>query len=308
MRTNYIGDHVSHLELDPRYTNATTVRDRKRCLRALDAWLIATTGQGVERAATRSLQVWLANPRWSPNTRKAYTNHVLGAYRWWTEEGYLDGNPAAKIRPPEVPKAKARPMPDQFLAILLGEAWPLPTIAHLGAYEGLRRAEMCGLYREDISEDETFIRRAKGGLPATVPTHPLVWEHIRSLPEGPAELVDGLQLHPLLYGVCRRRLTPNGLSKLWIEARRRIGMPLHIVPHMLRHYCGTEVRRATNDIYVTAKVLRHSSAANAEIYSEVTDDERRDALRAMRTVTPARVAGSGRLLSGPTPSPASRAA
>lgn len=308
MNTDYIGDYVSALELDPHYTEVTA-RDRRRCLKALEAWLIHTTGCGLERATTKSLREWLANPSWAPNTKKAYTNHVIGAYRWWTTEGYMDGNPAAKIRPPDVPKGKARPMPDEYLAILLAEQWPLPTIAYLGAYEGLRRAEMCGLYREDITRESTFIRRAKGGLPDTVPTHPLVWEHIQSLPAGPAELVDDEVLHPLLYGAYRRQLTPNGLSKLWIETRARLGIPRHIVPHMLRHYCGTEVRRATHDIYVTAKVLRHKSAANAEIYSDVSDQERREALFAMRTVAPASgLAGTSRRQSGSSPSPASQAA
>ena len=51
----------------------------------------------------------------------------------------------------------------------------------------------------------------------------------------------------------------------------------HITPHKLRSTCGTNMYRATRDIYLVADVLGHSSTATTKKYTKVGLQDRKDA-------------------------------
>ena len=51
----------------------------------------------------------------------------------------------------------------------------------------------------------------------------------------------------------------------------------HITPHKLRSTCGTNMYRATKDIYLVADVLGHTSTATTKKYTKVGVQDRRDA-------------------------------
>ena len=51
----------------------------------------------------------------------------------------------------------------------------------------------------------------------------------------------------------------------------------HITPHKLRSTCGTNMYRATKDIYLVADVLGHKSTATTKKYTKIDNTERRNA-------------------------------
>lgn len=57
-----------------------------------------------------------------------------------------------------------------------------------------------------------------------------------------------------------------------------VGINKHITPHKLRSTCGTNMYRATKDIYMVAETLGHSSPATSRKYTKVDDTDRINAM------------------------------
>lgn len=251
-----IEEHIAALALTH---SPDTIQARHNVLRRLHEDL----PKGLGEATTEQLRAWLSRKHLSPWSRYTYTSHVLAAYRWWTRRGNLDGDPTADIERPSQPRGIARPIKEMHLAILLAQPEPMPTIALLGGYGGLRRSEICDVDREHVDEDLIIVVRPKGGHGAqTVPTHPIIWEHIKDLPDGPVVRWHG------------GRMRRMDLTHLWERTRLDLGLPKELVPHMLRHRYGTVIQREGRDLRVTQECMRHASVASTQIYTQVTDRQR----------------------------------
>lgn len=241
----------------------STIRDRGRCLRRLHQDL----PHGILYACREQLQAWLAYERWSRWTRATYSGHVLAFYPWLLARGYLEDDPTSGMKRPRSPVGVPRPATDQQIAIAMQAPEPLLTAVLLARYQGMRRAEIAACHREHIAEEMTLIPVAKGGDAQTVPTHPVVWEHVRRRPDGP--LVT--DRHGLELG-------PAKLSAVAMRWFRRHGMPGFGL-HQLRHRFGTDIQRQYRDIRVTQECLRHRSIASTQLYTAVTDNQRCAAVR-----------------------------
>jgi len=167
---------------------------------------------------------------------------------------------------PKAPRGQPRPVTDEQLAKLLGASEPLRTAFMLAAYSGLRRAEIARSRREHITEERILIPIAKGGDAQAVPTHPLLWAHVRDFPAGP--------LVPNSRG---EHFTLNALSQrvdYWMLTHGMKGVTLH----KLRHWFGSVVQREYGDIRVTQELLRHVSIATTQVYTAVATDAKRAAI------------------------------
>lgn len=271
-----------------------TIEDRIRCLRRLHEDLSC----GWVYACRELLIAWLEGPaepgrRWSPATKRVYTAHVVAGYAWLEEMGYLpDGNPAVRLPRPRLPRKEVRIATDEQLAVALTAPEPLRTAVLLATYQGLRRAECAGCWREDITEHTTTIRKAKGGEVQTVPTHPAVWAHVAGLPAGPLIADgDGVQLTPERLGyVAAAWFKAQG--DVFVERGRdsRQGFGLH---HFRRRF-GTIIQRTHRNLRVTQECLRHKSVTTtAQAYTLVTDEERGAAVRSIPWVDGNRAAPNG---------------
>lgn len=261
-----LDQHLTGLKAEGR--SANTIRDRGRCLRRLHEDL----PHGILYACTEQIQAWLAHDQWGRWSRYTYTGHVLAFYRWLTEQGYISEDPTRTIRRPSAPKCLPRPATDTQIAVALTAPEPLRTAVLLAMYQGMRRSEIAGARREHISEDLTIIPAAKGGNTQSVPTHPVVWEHVRDLPPGPLIVRDGTPLTAAhLSGYVLRWFRTHGLP--------RFGL------HMLRHWYGTTIQRELGDIRVTQECLRHASISSTQVYTQVTAGQRAKAVAALPRVT-----------------------
>lgn len=275
--TRLITEHLRWLTKRKR-ASQRTLDDRKRTLWFAHRHLPA----GLLRSREDEIETFLNQPAWKPWTVYTYDTALRVFYAWAAQKGKMTFDPMVELAKPPTPEPQPRPMRDEHLVLLLSGPEPIPTVTMLGRYQGLRLGEIAGLYREDITEAATSIRRAKGGQPATVPTHPLVWAHIQSLPFGPGVTVRGQTVHPLIWSPrTGKLLTPWQIGYLWRRTRRQLGLPEHVVPHCNRHRFGTDLRRATGDILIAAKGLRHKNLQNTRIYTEVADLEVAEAMLAL---------------------------
>lgn len=228
---------------------------------------------GIAHASRAELEAWLGNPGWKPATRNVYHFHVSKFYTWATDEDVdlLDLNPVARIPRSRARKGVPRPLTDgQVERILTSAAEPFRLFALIALETGLRCCEIAELHKADIGEDDVFVRRAKGGMSATVPGRPA------TLAAAIAHLLDGLIAE-----------TAGGVADAqWISKRsaghfsRQLHMP-GVGLHRCRHTFAERLRRAGGDAFLIKRSLRHASLASTQIYVGASDDECRRAVRGL---------------------------
>jgi integrase len=257
---NVIDEYLSYLS-DVRRVSPHTLRLRSTYMGQLTADI-----QLLE-ATTTQLQTWIARPdrEWAPRTINAVTATVRSFYRWASETGRIEGNPAAPLRTVSVPERRPRmASPAQIDAGLSSKRLEVRAMTLLGAECGLRVHEIAKLQRRE-REEEWLIIIGKGGRQRTVHMSP----ELRTV-------LDALEAkHPdsPWYFASRNggHVTTETL-RVW--SRRELGTN----PHSLRHRAGTSVYRGTgNNLRVTQVFLGHRYPATTAIYVHV---EREDLLQA----------------------------
>ena len=267
--SDLIEAHARHLRASG-HPEKTTIRGRVQIIRRLHDDL----PYGLCYASTEELTDWLgANEHWSQWTRATYAMHIRGFYSW-ADGRYLDGDPSAEMAKPKVPDCVPNPVTEEELAYALTHSPdPWQTAILLAAFAGLRASECARLRRENVTEDTIRIEVAKGGSPASVETHPLIWEQVNGRPRGP---------------LLRK---PNGdpVTGAWLSARQRdhfnkLGQPdVHL--HRFRHRYGTALLDGGANLEVVRQALRHKRITSTQGYTLVRNGQRRMAIRSLPAPT-----------------------
>jgi integrase len=267
--TDYIEVHVIHLKAggySPR-----TINDRQRLLRHVDAAL----PHGLYHSCREETEAYLARDL-ATETRAAYFGHLAGFWSHMTDgdDPYFHLNPMTGIKRPHVPPGTPDPVTDEDLRYCLARSdarWQL--VITLAAYDGLRRADICGLRREHVTAQRLRVVNGKGGQDAWLPTHPAVWALVEALPVG-----------PLLTRRDGRTCTPNWLGVMAkYHFAVRLGRPdIHL--HRFRHWTATALTEQGVPTAVVAGIMRHRSLATTQRYVQVTDGQRRLAVNTLPTL------------------------
>ncbi len=247
-----------------------TIEKRVWLLHKLNDWL----PWGLAYASTGELEEFIQhNPKWGDWARATYAMHIRGFYRWAADD-LLEVDPAARMARPRHPDSVPRPVTDDQLAHALEvspEPWKI-SIA-FGAFQGLRCSEGAGVKREHVTEERTYIVKAKGGSPATIDTHPYVWDLVRGRPAGP------LMWTPKGRPVTGRWLMTN--ERKFFDSIGLFGVTLH----RFRHTFATRLREEGYDLFLIQQAMRHRSITSTQGYTLVAGGQRRLAIRSLPTPT-----------------------
>ena len=208
---------------------------------------------------TRDLQAFLMQYRHlAPESRKSMTESVRLFYRWAVLEGLIDVSPADGLRRVRAPRGVPRPIPQHALRAALALADDETTLMILlGAYAGLRRAEIARVHSDDV-DGLAITVTGKGGVRRRVPIHPMLAGRLARIngwafpsPRRPGEHV-----------------TPDYVSD-------RLGrvMPAPYTPHSLRHYFATAAYRGTHNLRAVQQLLGHASPTTTALYTLVDEDD-----------------------------------
>lgn len=254
------------VDLLPAYTTwleswgaaASTVRVRTSVL----ARALAEAGD--DRGA---LLAWLARypDRW---TASSYHSHLRSFFSWAVEAGHLESDPLAGVRRPRAPRATPRPLTAEQAHDVV-EAAAGRTLAYvlLGLLAGLRAHEVAKIRGEDVSADSIYVL-GKGNQVAYVPTHPDLWQLAQEYPRRSWWFPS-----PVLPG---NHVTASAVSAAVSQVLRGLGLPgSH---HRLRHTYGTALLASGANLRVVQELMRHESVTSTQMYTRVTDDERRRAV------------------------------
>lgn len=218
-------------------------------------------------ARLSGIVAFLGNPAWKAATRSSARAALKVLFKWAVLEGIREDNPMDDIPQIRAPLPPPRPAPETAISHGLAHA-PDPRtrlVLLLGAYAGLRRAEIARLHADDIQENNTLRVFGKGGKTRIVPIHPLLKPHTDRIKQSggwffPSSHRDG----PVATRTINRLLTgvlPPGFST-----------------HTLRHRFATEVHRGSHDLRAVQALLGHSSLATTQRYVGVSDEALNDAV------------------------------
>lgn len=224
---------------------------------------LAETAKNPWTAKPLVLLEYVATPHWKPETRRSARSAVRGFYRWGHGMGYITENPALQLPTVAVPPPRPRPTPEHLVAQLVKRDDRLGLMAQLGAYAGLRAAEIARVHSRDLVGDELLVLGKGRKLRAVPVVHrPL----LRRL-----EAVDGWAF-PNGYG---HHLTPGHVSRLLSRA-----LPEGWTAHTLRHRMATQAYAGTRDLLAVGQLLGHSRPETTQRYVLMPDDALRRAMLA----------------------------
>lgn len=214
----------------------------------------------------QEVTAWLArNPNWKPATRRAARSALTTFFSWAHKHGHRPDDPAADTMPVRVPMPPPKPVPESVLTDAIGKAeGRVKLMLLLGAFAGLRRAEIATLHADNIELETGKLRvTGKGSKTRLIPIHPVL------LPLLEEVKAKGGWVFPNGRGT---PLTPTTVGRL---VKPYLG---NLSTHALRHRFASQVHANSHDLRAVQDLLGHASLNTTQRYLQVTDEQRHSAV------------------------------
>ncbi len=221
---------------------------------------------------------------------------VRAMFKYFFNKGYISVNNAAKV---STPKLHEKPIirldsDEVFDIINTAESGYGLTPHQLSYHEknkvrdsailmlflgtGIRISELVGLNNEDLNfKDNSFIVTRKGGSKSILYFDNDVAEALKRYIEYKDQTCDVIKEPDALFLSNKSsRITVRAVENM-VHKYAKIVSPLkNISPHKLRSTYGTQLYKATGDIYIVADVLGHRDVnTTRKHYAAISDDNRR---------------------------------
>lgn len=255
-----LDDHLDHLRarnLRPSYLQARSALLR-RLERHLDHDPLEADVDALRTYLDRGLRA---------GSRATEIAHLRSFYQWALIEGHIDRDPTVRLERPKQPAGQPRPIPTASLTVALASAIaPVRAMLYLAAYAGLRACEIAPLRGEHVLLDADpailVVLEGKGGATGTIPVSATLAAVLAELPRRGLLFprIDGKEGPMSRWRVCQ----------MCNQHLHRQGIPDTL--HSLRHWYGTELYRATRDLRLTQKLMRHASSATTDRYTFIADE------------------------------------
>lgn len=221
---------------------------------------------------------------YSPGTLAVLNTTLNTALNHAVRDGLMASNPLKRQPVPRAGRSSSKALSDAQIDSLTKALDPSDgrqLAALLCLLCGIRKGEAVALRWEDWDGESVHVERADDGKGNDKP--PKTSAGVRSVP-APSWIVpvlDGLKKGsdaPMCPDFFGRRLSSNALGTWWHDNRERFGVTCSL--HELRHSYLTRLARAGVHPRVMMSLAGHDSMAVClEIYSHVSDDLQRDAVR-----------------------------
>lgn len=204
-----------------------------------------------------------------PGSINAYIRHLRSVFNKCVEWKYLPASPFRTLR--EVPKEHKAPafIPSADIASFLAGISDMDERRILTAYiySGRRRAELLALEWKDVdlAKEEYYVAKSKAHLSRWYPMHAMLKAVFESI--GPGE-----------GRVFSRWSHPDSVTDIGTKAFKAANMP-GMTLHKLRHTFATLLLDEGVDMRTIGSLLGHADMRATEIYSHVTDNRQRNALK-----------------------------
>jgi integrase/recombinase XerC len=210
-------------------------------------------------------------------------------FNWLTNHGALDANPATAVRPPKrekrLPKALTADQAVTLAAHEGDDSWLQArdhALVELMYSSGLRLSELVSLDWRHFEPDGDARRSAswidlasgeatvlgKGSKTRTVPIGAPACAALARWLERRAE-VKGCDARALFVSARGGRLTARSVQARLGQLARRLGLGIHVHPHVLRHSFASHVLQSSGDLRAVQEMLGHASIASTQVYTHL---------------------------------------
>ncbi len=253
---------------------------RRNYARALERLFALNHGVSLERLEAQHLRRTVSQLHaggMSGRTIAYVLSGWRGFFNWLVKHRGFSRNPCVGLRAPKSAKALPKALSPDLMARLLESQPEGPAQARDKAMfelfysSGLRLAELVGL---DAVDGEGILREAevtvtgKGAKTRLVPVGSkacaaiATWLAERAKLARPGETA-------LFVGARGLRISASSVRYALAHWARRLGLPQHVHPHMLRHSFATHLLQSSGDLRAVQEMLGHSSISTTQVYTHL---------------------------------------
>jgi integrase/recombinase XerC len=266
--------HLTHERRMSGHTRAAYRRDLTRLLRfcerrGLSEWC------GLDNAQVRAFAAAEHAGGLSPRSIQRRLSAARTFYEFLLREGCTPLNPARDVR---APRSKKR-LPATLDADQMGRLLEFRVDDTLSARDkaimelfyssGLRLRELVGLDLPALDlADRTVRVDGKGNKTRILPIGRMAVKAMEEWLRVRATMVrrDG---DAVFIGRGGRRLTPRAIQLRVTTWARRMGLEMHVHPHMFRHSFATHLLESSADLRGVQELLGHADIATTQIYTHL---------------------------------------
>jgi integrase/recombinase XerC len=257
----------------------------------------------LQNLAPRHIRQFLAQLHATPSHPGALAPRSLarllaawrGFFQWWAPQIGLPGNPVSGIRPPKAARSLPKALSVEHTQVLLDHPAATCSDSPLNRRDlammetlyssGLRVAELTGLdwrYAQgsahtssswlNLAEKEVVIR-GKGNKSRQVPLGAAAikalqaWLAVREQFLKPRAVANDQAA--LFLGTRGCRITPRVVQHQLAKLAQRVGLPVPVHPHMLRHSFASHVLQSAQDLRAVQEMLGHANLSSTQIYTSL---------------------------------------
>ena len=217
---------------------------------------------------------WRLRSKNSKSTVNRYLALLKKMFSLAIDEGYLETNPAAKIKKSsEKDLLKERVLTEDEEARLKSASYPvLRSIISVAVHTGMRLQEILSLRWAQVNFSEMMLtaERTKSGKPRTIPLNAALHDELLRL-----RSLDGQS--PYVFPNPKTGKPLTTVKTAFVAACRRAGIA-GLRFHDLRHTFGSRLVEKGADIETVRSLLGHASIAVTQRYVHSTDERRRTAV------------------------------
>lgn len=267
----------SYLRVE-RNASAATRAAYRRDLSRFTAFLAAEGCNDWARVDTDLVQRFVAREHRRGLTGRSLARSlaaIRSLFAWLLREGRVGRDPAADVRPPRAGRPLPRTLEVEEIERLVAVPGDDPlarrdrALLELFYSGGLRLAEIAALDVSGLDLAEGVARvTGKGRRTRLVPIGRPARAALRAWLErrGDWAAAD----HAALFVTARgTRLSRRSIQSRVAHWARRLGLPQHVHPHMLRHSFATHLLESSGDLRGVQELLGHADIATTQVYTHL---------------------------------------
>ena len=273
-----------------------TVRAYASHLEAFGAWVERARLDGLA-LTVRDLRRYLAElraARYAPKTVAAHLSSIRSLYRWLSSEGFIETDPASALSAPKLPRELPHALTGEQMDALLAapdlttpEGMRDAALLELLYASGARISEIAGLTLESFSPAEATVRLfGKGSKERIVPLYRRALDAVaRYVNEARPQLIArskraaDAESTALFISSRGRDMSADTLRYRFETLARKAGLPADITPHAMRHTYATDLLGGGADLRSVQELLGHASLSTTQLYTHLTPDRLKGALK-----------------------------
>jgi integrase/recombinase XerC len=282
-----IDDFVRHLR--ERNASVHTIKAYTGDLDSFAAYIGSRDFKRIDHIAIRGFLSHLYDKGLSKTSVARALAALRSLYRWLSQEGFVEHNPAKLVSTPRLPKKLPRvPTIEEMNSLLDGK---MPEVASFPERDrlifellygcGIRNSELVGINLEDISiNNQAILIRGKGKKQRFVPfggsalaalaTY-LPWrQQLFVRLKGARRDLTTQTTSALLINQRGGRLTTRSVGRIIKRIATAKGFSPEVHPHTLRHAFGTHMLEEGADLRAIQELLGHERLATTQRYTQLS--------------------------------------